>query len=42
LDKKKVKGKFEPISWDRAIDEIADKMKAIVGQHGPRSLAYMS
>lgn len=38
---KKVKGKFEPISWDRAINEIADKMKAIVGRHGPRSLAYM-
>lgn len=38
---KKVNGKFEPISWDRAIDEIADKMKEIVSQHGPRALAYM-
>ncbi len=32
---------FEPISWDQAIDEIADKLKALVGRHGPRCLAYM-
>ncbi|MBW1899716.1 MAG: molybdopterin-dependent oxidoreductase, partial [Deltaproteobacteria bacterium] len=38
---KKVGDKFEPISWDQAIDEIADKMKGVVDQHGPRSLAYM-
>lgn len=38
---KKVNGRFEPLSWDQAMDEIAEKMKAIVGQHGPRSLAYM-
>ena len=38
---KKVNGKFEQISWDQAFDEIADKMKSIVGQYGPRSLAYM-
>jgi anaerobic selenocysteine-containing dehydrogenase len=38
---KKVGNKFERISWDQAIDEIAVKLKAIVGQHGPRSFAYM-
>ncbi|MDI6741642.1 MAG: molybdopterin-dependent oxidoreductase [Smithella sp.] len=38
---KKVGGKFERISWDQAIDEIAAKLKAIVGQCGPRSFAYM-
>jgi anaerobic selenocysteine-containing dehydrogenase len=38
---KKVNNKFEAITWDQALDEIADKMKAVVGKHGPRSLAYM-
>ncbi len=38
---KRVGDKFEPISWDQAISEIAEKMKGIVNTHGPRSLAYM-
>ena len=38
---KRVGDKFEKVSWDQALDEIADKMKSIVGEHGPRSLAYM-
>ena len=38
---KKVGDKFERISWDQAIDEIAEKLKNIVGQYGPRSFAYM-
>ena len=38
---KKVGNKFERISWDQAIDEIASKLKGIVGQYGPRSFAYM-
>jgi len=38
---KKVGNKFERISWDQALDEIAAKLKGIVGQHGPRSFAYM-
>ena len=38
---KKVGDKFERISWDQAIDEIAAKLKGIVGQYGPRSFAYM-
>jgi len=32
---------FKEISWDQALDEIAEKLKATVGTHGPRSLAYM-
>ena len=38
---KKVGAKFERISWDQAIDEIATKLKSIIGQYGPRSFAYM-
>ncbi|MBW2673374.1 MAG: molybdopterin-dependent oxidoreductase [Deltaproteobacteria bacterium] len=38
---KRVGDRFEPISWDQAIDEIAEKMRGLVDQHGPRSLAYM-
>jgi anaerobic selenocysteine-containing dehydrogenase len=36
---KKVGGKFERISWDQAIAEIAEKLKKILQEHGPRSLA---
>ena len=38
---KKVGEKFERISWDQAIEEIATKLKSIIGQYGPRSFAYM-
>lgn len=38
---KRVGDKFERISWDQAADEIAAKLKSIIGQHGPRSFAYM-
>ena len=38
---KKVGDNFEQISWDQAIDEIAAKLKGIIGQYGPRSFAYM-
>jgi anaerobic selenocysteine-containing dehydrogenase len=38
---KKVGDRFERISWDQAIDEIAVKLKKIVDQYGPRSFAYM-
>lgn len=38
---KKVGDEFERISWDQAIDEIAAKLKSIIGQYGPRSFAYM-
>ena len=38
---KRVNGRFETISWDQALDEIAGKLGAVVKTHGPRSLAYM-
>jgi anaerobic selenocysteine-containing dehydrogenase len=38
---KKVDGAFERISWDRALSEIAQKLSAIVEEHGPRSFALM-
>ncbi len=38
---KKTNGGFERISWDQAIDEIAQKLHSIVDEHGPRSFAYM-
>jgi len=33
--------RFERTSWDQAINEIATRLKAIVDEHGPRSLALM-
>ncbi len=39
---KKVGGKFERISWDQAIDEIAEKLRQILQEHGPRSLASVT
>ncbi len=38
---KKVGDQFEQVSWDQAISEIAARFKAIVEEHGPRSLALM-
>lgn len=38
---KKVGDKFERISWEQAIDEIAEKLKNIVSTYGPKSFAYM-
>ena len=32
---------FERISWDRAIDEIAEKLSTLINEHGPRSFALM-
>jgi len=39
---KKVGAKFERISWDQAIGEIAQKLKKILQEHGPRSLASVA
>jgi anaerobic selenocysteine-containing dehydrogenase len=39
---KKASGKFERISWDQAIGEIAEKLKKILQEHGPRSLASVA
>lgn len=38
---KRVGNEFKEVSWDQALDEIAEKLKNIVETHGPRSLAYM-
>jgi anaerobic selenocysteine-containing dehydrogenase len=32
-------GKWERISWDAALDEVADRMAAVRGAHGPLALA---
>lgn len=38
---KRVGDRFERISWDQALDEIALRLRAMVDRHGPRCLAYM-
>ena len=38
----KGEGKFEEISWDQALDEIAAKVKAIVETDGERAVAMTS
>lgn len=36
---KRVGNDFEEISWEQATGEIAERLKRILGKHGPRSLA---
>ncbi len=38
---KRVGDRFERVSWDQALAEIADRLQGIISQHGPRSFAYM-
>jgi anaerobic selenocysteine-containing dehydrogenase len=38
---KKVGDSFKKISWEQAIDEVAERLTAIINEHGPRSLALM-
>jgi anaerobic selenocysteine-containing dehydrogenase len=38
---KRIGDKFEPVSWDQAIDEIAIKLRELTDVNGPRCLAYM-
>ncbi|WP_319522562.1 molybdopterin-dependent oxidoreductase [uncultured Desulfosarcina sp.] len=38
---KRVGDNFEPISWDRAIDEITERLQGLLDKHGPRCLAYL-
>ena len=38
---KRVEERFESVSWEQAIGEIAEKLKELVETHGPRCLAYM-
>ncbi|MGB1884838.1 MAG: molybdopterin-containing oxidoreductase family protein [Gammaproteobacteria bacterium] len=35
-------GEWEQVSWDQALDEIATKLKALVGEHGPETVALTS
>lgn len=35
-------GLFEPISWEQALDEIADKIKGIRDEHGPEALGIFA
>jgi len=38
---KRVGDRFERVSWDQALGEIADRLQGIIAQYGPRSFAYM-
>jgi anaerobic selenocysteine-containing dehydrogenase len=35
---KKGEGKFEPASWDEALDDIAARLRGVVEQHGPQAI----
>ena len=32
-------GQWEQVSWDQAMDEIAEKLKAVIDKHGPEAFA---
>jgi anaerobic selenocysteine-containing dehydrogenase len=38
--KRTADGRFEPIGWDQALDEIAARLVAIRGQHGGKAFAF--
>lgn len=38
---KRTGSRFDRISWDQAISEISEKLRAILGQYGPRSLVSL-
>jgi anaerobic selenocysteine-containing dehydrogenase len=35
---RKGEGKFEPITWDAALDEIRDRFRAVIAAHGPQAI----
>jgi anaerobic selenocysteine-containing dehydrogenase len=35
-------GKFAPISWDEALDEVAERLKAIRDRYGPQAVAIFT
>ena len=35
---KKGEGRFEQVSWDEALDTIADRFRAVVAEHGPQAI----
>jgi anaerobic selenocysteine-containing dehydrogenase len=38
-DRESGENKWKEISWDQAMDEIADKLKALKEKYGPETLA---
>ena len=38
---KRVQGELRASDWDTVLAEVSEKLRAIVDQHGPRSLAFM-
>jgi anaerobic selenocysteine-containing dehydrogenase len=34
----KGEGRFEPVTWDDALDEIHDRYQAIIAEHGPQAI----
>jgi len=38
---KRGEGKWERVSWDRALDEVAQRLEALKRQHGPECLAFL-
>ncbi len=39
---KRGEGRFEPISWEQALDEIADRIKGIRAEYGPEALGIFA
>lgn len=37
---RRVNGSFQRISWDEALDELADKLRAAIDTNGPESILY--
>jgi predicted molibdopterin-dependent oxidoreductase YjgC len=35
-------GELEPVSWDEALDRVADRLRAIRDEHGPDSLGFFT
>lgn len=36
----KGQGRFKPVSWDEALDAVAERFKAIVAEHGPERIVH--
>ena len=36
------RGNFEEVTWDEALDDIADRLRRIIAEHGPDAVAYYS
>ena len=33
-------GKWRKVGWDEALDEVANRLKSVIGEHGARSVAF--